>query len=129
MKKILLIAAAALLVSGVAGVAIAQTYCFDCTASGFWNACTLYYDISTREFAGVWHGWAFGESCAGVLNGHATADLMMGVYGSGKFYGDYEGTWEGTFSFKPGWPDTCWGEYMANSDPPGAGEFWGSRCE
>jgi hypothetical protein len=129
MKKLLTIAAAVLLISGVAGFAIAETIPFCCTASGFWNACTIWYDTNNREFAGVWHGWAFGESCSGALNGDAIADLIYGVHGSGNFYGDYEGTWEGSFSYKTGYPDTCWGEYMANSDPPGAGEFWGSRCE
>jgi hypothetical protein len=125
MKKILLITAVVRLFAGVAGVAKADIVCCDCTATGFWETCTFYYNTYTHEFWGAWEG----NGLEGSLEGEATSVSITGdVTGSGTFGGDYSGDWDGVFLWSS---DTCYGTYCSYTVPPipPNGTIGGNLCD
>lgn len=140
MKKILLIAAAALLVAGVTGVAVAASsprtemnialktdnqtldddnvFHWQGIGSAAWQTFTIHYDSISMTFWGDY----FYMYSGGNITGVADAVFGGGVNGSGTYNGVDEGEWSGMFLFG----DTCLGITRSTiSCPPGDGEFWG----
>jgi hypothetical protein len=131
MKKLLLIATAALLAAGVTGVVIAED-CVVCWSgtSDIWGTFTMGLTVDQGHWTGFWCNTMAGR--CGTIDG-TTSDYEENHYeASGTWIETYpgggdkwQGSWSGTFYFPdPG--DTCYGTIVATTVIPGTGTFSGN---
>lgn len=138
MKKLLLVAAAALLVAGMAGIAVAASSAPTETNVDFnihiqtlddglpgwtghgtvhWDTFMIYYDASDHTLSGWWQNDPYGGTITGTWSGASNPTT-----GSGTFTGDYNGIFGGVFLLE----GDCAGYTTGPTNPPGTGAFYGT---